>query len=99
MAKKIPVGVRPKAYPELNGNEITLGTNSCIGHMSAYVWAKQKESPADGPDVKLQVELTNRLAEVLRTDPKLQEILTRMEANARQHKEWEAAQAKARKKA
>jgi hypothetical protein len=88
----IPTRVRPKSYREVNGDEIVLGANGAIGYISPVVWAKSKGSPADGPDILLQFELTARLNELLQSDPKLQDILERMAENARLNKSWEEAE-------
>lgn len=87
----IPAYVRSKSYREINGDEIVLGHNEApIGYINPVTWAKRNESPADGEDTKLQFELTARLADLLQTDPQLQEILSRMDANARLNEAWEA---------
>lgn len=92
MPESIPVFVRPKTYREVNGDEIVLGHNEApIGYISPVTWSKGKDSPADGHDTRLQFELTARLAEVLQTDERLQEILVRMDANAREHAAWKAS--------
>lgn len=87
----IPVRVRPKPYSEVNGDEIYLGHDQVsIGYIDPVVWARPKDSPADGPDIALQQRLTQRLAELLTDDPQCQEILAELHKLALAHKDWEA---------